>query len=329
MNNLPYNIQILCPKCGWEPDGKPYWKCSVCKTSWNTFDTRGVCPACNKVYEETACPRSRGGCGQMSLHNDWYVEIETSERKSSSIFFWRNKDELPITANDKKWIEQSFGQLLDMFGEGFVRSLPTITPEKKYFDRDFKGTEADVEYLLTRVTEIMHIDAWEIQLMFYSNRPTKFTEGIVATPQENLKGGWKSSSGEYIDKGLGLKEIWIELGLMNDPVGLISTLSHELAHYKLLGEYRMLENDELLTDLTAVLFGFGIFKGNSYFKFNQWTTNSHQGWQMKKSGYLPEQVIAYAMAWLADYRNEDISWKKYFNKTMLKYFDRCHKYLAT
>jgi hypothetical protein len=55
--------------------------------------------------------------------------------------------------------------------------------------------------------------------------------------------------------------------------------------------------------------------------------NTHQGWQMKKSGYLPEQVIAYAMAWLANYRNEDVSWKKYLNKTMLKYFDKCFKYL--
>lgn len=267
-------------------------------------------------------------CGEWSLHADWYMEIEVPERKPSSIFFWRNRDELPITSNDKKWVEHSLPQLLDMFGDDFIRSLPTITPDKKYFDRDFKGTEADIEYLLVRMTEIMHIDPWEIQLMFYSNRPTKLSEGIVATPQEKLKGGWKTSSGEYVNRGLGQKEIWIEMGLMNDPIGLIATMSHELAHYKLLGEYRMLENDELLTDLTAIVFGFGIFKGNSYFRFNQWMNNTHQGWQMKKSGYLPEQVIAYAMAWLANYRNEDISWKKHLNKTMLKYFDTCYKYLS-
>jgi hypothetical protein len=263
----------------------------------------------------------------MSLNADWYVEIEIPEKKSSSIFFWRNRDELPITDNDRKWVEQSLSYLSEMFGEDFLRSLLTITPDRNNFDRDFKGTEEDVEYLLAKVVEIMHIDPWEIQLMFYSNRPTKFSEGIVATPQEKLKGSWKSSSGEYVNKGLGRKEIWIEMGLMNDPIGLVATLAHELAHYKLLGEYRMLDNDEHLTDLTAIAFGFGIFMGNSYFKFNQWTGSTHQGWKMKKSGYLPEQVIAYAMARLAIDRDEDIAWKKYFNKTMLKYFNTCYRYL--
>jgi len=105
-------------------------------------------------------------------------------------------------------------------------------------------------------------------------------------------------------------------------------MAHELAHYKLLGEYRMDENDELLTDLTAVALGFGIFIGNSYFKFGQWTGTSHQGWRMKKRGYLPEQVIAYAMAWLAHYRNEDVSWKSYLNKTVRKYFEQSYKYIG-
>ena len=173
----------------------------------------------------------------------------------------------------------------------------------------------------------MHINPWEIQLMFYSNEPTKFSEGIVATPQEKLKGAWKCSSGKYVDNGLGHKEIWIEMEQMNDPAGLIATMAHELSHYKLLGESRMEENNEFLTDLTAIVFGFGIFKGNTYFKFAQWHGNTHHGWQMQKKGYLPEQMMAYAMAWLAHHRNEDISWKHYLNKTMRKYFDRCYEYI--
>jgi len=173
----------------------------------------------------------------------------------------------------------------------------------------------------------MHIDKWEIQLFFYSNKPTSFSEGITATPQEKLEGSWKSSSGQYVDKGLGHKEIWIEMEQLKDPMSLIATMSHELAHYKLLGEYRMEENDELLTDLTAIAFGFGIFMGNLSFKFAQWTGSTHQGWRMRKSGYLPEQVIAYAMAWLAHYRNEDLSWKHYLNKTMRKYFDQSYEYI--
>lgn len=37
---------------------------------WNTFDTHGVCPACNKQWTETACLR----CHQWSYHDDWYEQ---------------------------------------------------------------------------------------------------------------------------------------------------------------------------------------------------------------------------------------------------------------
>jgi len=37
---------------------------------WNTFDTRGVCPACGREWQETQCRR----CDAWSRHEDWYVE---------------------------------------------------------------------------------------------------------------------------------------------------------------------------------------------------------------------------------------------------------------
>jgi len=269
------------------------------------------------------------GCGEVSPHDDWYEEIEVEKPKSffSSIFSKKN-DNLPVTDNDKKWIEHSLIFLSDLFEPVYFKSLITITPEKKYFDRDFTGTEEDAEFIFERIISIMHIDSWEIQLMFFSNEPTGFSAGITATSQEKLKGSWKSSAGLYIDRGLGKKEIWIELSKLIDPESLIATISHELAHYKLLGEHRIEKNDELLTDLTAIAFGFGIFSGNSYFKFSQWHGNTHHGWAMRKSGYLPEQVIAYAMAWLAHYRNEDLSWKQYLNKTMRKYFEQSYEFIG-
>ena len=322
-------IIIRCPNCNWEPDENCRWMCSVCNTVWNTFETHGKCPSCGKVYEETICLTRRGGCGKISPHADWYEEKEIVIAKPSfDLFkFWVKKDKLPVTETDKEWIENALLLLSEMFDPTFFKSLVTITPDREYFDWNFTGGDEDAEFVLERLVEIMHIDAWEIQLMFYSNRPTSFSEGIVATPSEKLKGSWKSTSGEYVNKGLGQKEIRIEMDLLKNPVSLISTMAHELAHYKLLGEGRMDENDEHLTDLTAVAFGLGIFKGNSYFKFGQWTGTTHQSWQMQKKGYLPEQMIAYAMAWLAHYRTEDISWKKYLNKTMKKYFEQSYQYI--
>ncbi|MGZ4001443.1 MAG: hypothetical protein ACXVIY_12465 [Mucilaginibacter sp.] len=326
---LSHKIHISCPECGWEPDGGSYWMCSVCKTRWNTFDTRAMCPGCGKIYEETTCPKPKGGCGNISRHEDWYIEVNEVKSKFSfkSILSFGQSNKLPVTPNDKKWVEQSLLFLAELFEPSYFRSLTTVTTDKEYFDNNFTGTEEDAEYVLERLISLMHIDAWEIRLMFYSNKPTSFSEGITATPQDKLRGSWKSSSGKYVDKGLGYKEIWIELEEIKDTASLIATMAHELAHYKLIGEYRMEENDELLTDLTALAFGFGIFMGNSYFKFSQWNGSTHQGWRMRKSGYLPEQVIAYAMAWLAHYRNEDIDWKHYLNKSTRKYFEQSYDFI--
>lgn len=106
-------------------------------------------------------------------------------------------------------------------------------------------------------------------------------------------------------------------------------MAHELAHYILLGEGRIPENDEYLTDITAVVYGFGIFMGNTRFKHNTFSTNQGSGWEMSRTGYIPEQVIAYAMAWLCVYRNEDPFWKNMLNKSMLKYFEMSLEYIQT
>jgi hypothetical protein len=65
------NIQICCPKCEWEPDGKPYWNCS-CGHQWDTFTTGGRCPECKKVWEETQCI----ACDEWSPHLDWYRGLD-------------------------------------------------------------------------------------------------------------------------------------------------------------------------------------------------------------------------------------------------------------
>jgi hypothetical protein len=69
------SIRIRCPKYEWEPDGKPYWRCS-CGTRWDTFSTGGRCPTCQKVWEDTQCPNGPGGCRQWSPHLNWYEHLD-------------------------------------------------------------------------------------------------------------------------------------------------------------------------------------------------------------------------------------------------------------
>jgi len=64
----PMDPRIRCPKCQWSPDADALWSCR-CRHLWNTFHTRGACPACGYQWTVTACLN----CGQTSPHSDWYV----------------------------------------------------------------------------------------------------------------------------------------------------------------------------------------------------------------------------------------------------------------
>ncbi len=64
-------MSIFCPICEWRPTPTSRWQCRPgCFFVWNTFDTRGICPHCYKLWRQTRCLR----CREMSLHELWYHE---------------------------------------------------------------------------------------------------------------------------------------------------------------------------------------------------------------------------------------------------------------
>jgi hypothetical protein len=302
---------ISCPKCGWEPDESCRWKCDECGTSWNTFETRGKCPGCGKQFIDTRCSKSKGGCGQTCLNADWYEPIEQIklQEKKKFVWFWQEKKTLPITEADKKWVENAMLTLSEVFDEEYFKSLPTVTPDKNYFDHEFDGTESDAEFILGRLMSIMRIDASKIKLMFFSSPRPIYSGGLITVnvPKAN---SLANTAGLYVNDGNGPKEIWVETSGLRNTMALTKTLAHELARYKLLGERRrLIKNDEQLTDLVAIAFGFGIFVGNA-------------------PTYLQEPITAYALAWLVHYRSEDPNWKDYLNPTMKKYFEKSYAWIS-
>ena len=70
--------RIRCPACQWQPPRDTRWWCSSmgppenfsggCGHSWNTFDTRGLCPGCRHQWRYTTCL----SCNVTSPHDDWY-----------------------------------------------------------------------------------------------------------------------------------------------------------------------------------------------------------------------------------------------------------------
>ena len=62
-------MKIYCPLCFWEPAANDTWTCQPsCGYVWNTFSTRGQCPQCFKLWQDTQCL----ACHIWSKHEEWY-----------------------------------------------------------------------------------------------------------------------------------------------------------------------------------------------------------------------------------------------------------------
>jgi hypothetical protein len=69
----PGSTRIRCPRCGWQPAKTDMWMCSPgCGHVWNTFDTHGICPGCDKHWSHTACLK----CDAWCQHEEWYEQSQ-------------------------------------------------------------------------------------------------------------------------------------------------------------------------------------------------------------------------------------------------------------
>ncbi len=232
--------------------------------------------------------------------------------------FW-NKKKLPITEEDRIWIDEDLNWLRTELEEDHFLEIQTVRPTKDFFNRDFDGTEKDAEFILERAADLMKIEGVNIRLEYFSDDPIYMDDGNILSTPEDMDGSWESAAGTYEETEEGVV-ISIETGQLKNPISLIATIAHELSHQILLGEDRIEENDEFLTDLLAITYGFGIFLGNSRFTNSTFFTNGGEGWQTQSQGYLPEQIMAYAMARLSLERNEETDYIEFMDKSLKKYF---------
>lgn len=242
--------------------------------------------------------------------------------------FWNKKKKPSVTEDDKKWIEESFIFLREILGNEHFDNLITITPTKNFYNWTFKGNEEDAVFVLERTKELMQIEDSNIRIEYFFNQPIEMNDGTILSSPEDINGQWLSATGAY-EEFENEKIIYIEKEQLKNSLSLIATIAIELSRFILLGENRIEENDEYLTELTAIAYGFGIFLGNSRFQHSKFQNISHSGWQMSCQGYLPEQIIAYAMVWISNQRNESTEYEKYLNKEMAKFFAQNIEYLGT
>lgn len=236
--------------------------------------------------------------------------------------------DLPLTRQEKDWIEDSLLWLIKEFGWDYFLKHPVILPEQSFFPDRYKATEECVNKVAQRVCSYMDVDFGQIEIYLFSegeDMSSKYRLGRTES-KEGAAGLYYHPTESQPRPIIAIKD-----NDLKNPTKLVATIAHELGHVILLGGGRISHEDkhhEYLTDLITVFLGLGIFTANSAFQFSQWQDHSHHGWQASRLGYLSEEMFAYALACYAWLRNESKpSWAKYLSMNVGAYFKRCHKYL--
>lgn len=205
----------------------------------------------------------------------------------------------PCDPAAKCWVEERLQWLAKQFGLHILLERPILLPTCAFFPDPWDGSPKAARRMFRRVCGYMNIDPESLELHLFNDGP----KSLFAA---EITGSF--AVGTWSDREDVWKKHVIRLGksMLDRPGDLVGVMAHELSHQLLLGECRIdadCFDNELLTDLTAVFHGFGVFLANNPRK----STGGLAYWpgtQLYMPEYLSEPMLGYAMAHIAWFRDE-------------------------
>jgi hypothetical protein len=230
----------------------------------------------------------------------------------------------PCDAAAKRWIEDRLQWLSRQFGLHILLERSVILPTDEFFPDPYDASARSVRALFRRVCEYMRVDPDDVEMRLFTDKPSQSLANLGVLTGF-AAGTWQGGEGPW-QKGV----IRIERSTLDRPADLVGIMAHELAHQRLLGEERAdatAFDNELLTDLTAVYHGFGVFLANNPRKstgeLNRWP-----GTKLYRPEYISEPMLGYAMAHIAWFRDEaSPAWAKHLRWAQRAVFKQGLRYL--
>jgi hypothetical protein len=197
-----------------------------------------------------------------------------------------------------QWQFDTFEWLLRQAG-GLERlgRTPLVLPNDEFFpDKGLRGAQG-VRVLFDRVRGHAGMSDWPCRLEAQEPDPElRVGDHVRVEHSHQAPAGTFSRHGSRHSAPV----ITYDPQTAGDPMALVATFAHELAHYLCSrfstpppGGEAMLEP---ATDLAAVYLGFGVFLANSAFRFQQFSGHGSQGWRAQRLGYLGQSEILYSLA---------------------------------
>jgi hypothetical protein len=232
------------------------------------------------------------------------------------------RPQCPCDPHAKAWVEQRLAWLATQFPDNVFTTKDLVYPTDDFFPDAHEPTREGASVLLRRVCGLMGVPASRVVLKFSreSSRVSLVNHSGDAMPH---------AAGTFIESG-GHYFITVDLAEIARPSELIGTFAHELAHARLLGEHRINSrtfDHELLTDLTAVFLGFGLFLANSsrnwMSQYSRWP-----GTDLAKPEYMTPPMYGYALAHIAWFEGDKKpGWAKYLGRLSMTDFREGIKFL--
>jgi len=224
------------------------------------------------------------------------------------MFGWLFAPSCPCDPAAKEWVEERLKWLSEEFDDHAFNGRPLVLPTPEFFPDPYDGSKRAVRTLLNRVCGYMDVIPDVVALKFLPD-PNKIW--LVNDSGQDLPG----AAGTY-EEGQRKFIVRIAKSELDQPMGLVGTMAHELAHVRLLGEGRAMSeayDNELLTDLTVVFFGLGIFLANTPriwdSQYKKWP-----GTKLNKPEYMTPPMFGYALGHLAWFRGEEKpAWAPYLH----------------
>ncbi|MFK2892831.1 hypothetical protein [Dyella flagellata] len=203
-----------------------------------------------------------------------------------AVFGWFRKEKL-LDPDLAEWQLECFEWLLKHTGgiEAY-RQRKVIQPTREFFPNDGSRGHELAQRLFQQVKVWAGMEEWPCRL----EQQDESQKTLVASKHLLLPPSDHSPAGTFRALEEGGAVITYHPRSLQNPMSLVATFAHELAHYRTAGFPEPppggWEVWEPATDIAAVFLGFGIFLANSRFHFEHFTEDRKTsfGWR-QRSGY--------------------------------------------
>ena len=237
------------------------------------------------------------------------------------------KPKLPITPEQRDWIDSSFVRLAALLGVQRLFEATVVLPTLEHFPDPYDRSEAALERIFLRIAAAMQVNPNDVVVTIFG-----LEHEVIRETLPFFSGSNSGAGGLYYHDPTSRPHISVNEAELKDPMALVAVLAHELGHILLLRPGLVDRNEpdmEPLNDLLTVFLGFGIFTANAAFRFEQYTDNQTQGWSARRLGYLSEEVLGYALARFAFERGETKpKWTSFLATNVASYMKRSAAWLV-